>query len=75
MRLRLWIALVIALGVGIGATNSSYAASFKVLHTFNSQTDGASPWGDLIFDKAGNLYGTTVSDTVGLRRSSVLLRP
>lgn len=31
----------------------------KVLHSFNWHTDGAFPAGTLIFDAAGNLYGTT----------------
>ncbi len=35
-----------------------------VLHDFN-QTDGANPEGGLIFDSAGNLYGTTSSGGVG----------
>jgi uncharacterized repeat protein (TIGR03803 family) len=30
-----------------------------LLHNFNPDTDGAFPNGDLIFDAAGNLYGTT----------------
>ena len=30
-----------------------------VLHVFSSGTDGASPEAGLIFDAAGNLYGTT----------------
>jgi len=29
------------------------------LYSFNSKTDGEAPNGDLIFDAAGNLYGTT----------------
>jgi len=31
----------------------------KVLHSFGRGTDGDGPWGSLIFDAAGNLYGTT----------------
>jgi uncharacterized repeat protein (TIGR03803 family) len=31
----------------------------KVLHSFGNGTDGIEPSVDLIFDKAGNLYGTT----------------
>ncbi|HEY5046665.1 MAG TPA: choice-of-anchor tandem repeat GloVer-containing protein [Rhizomicrobium sp.] len=31
----------------------------KVIHTFQGGSDGASPYGGLVADKAGNLYGTT----------------
>jgi hypothetical protein len=31
----------------------------KVLYSFKGGTDGLGPYGGLIFDKAGNLYGTT----------------
>ncbi len=31
----------------------------KPLYAFEDQPDGASPYGGVIFDKAGNLYGTT----------------
>jgi uncharacterized repeat protein (TIGR03803 family) len=32
-----------------------------VLYNFAGGNDGANPYGNLIFDKAGNLYGTTIS--------------
>jgi len=31
----------------------------KVLHSFKSGTDGAYPYGDLVFDSKGSIYGTT----------------
>ncbi len=33
--------------------------SQKVLHSFGNGTDGAEPYAGVIFDSAGNLYGTT----------------
>ena len=40
---------------------STWAATHeKVLHNFNNNgTDGGTPYAGLIFDAAGNLYGTT----------------
>lgn len=32
---------------------------YTVLYTFTGGTDGSEPWGNLILDAAGNLYGTT----------------
>jgi uncharacterized repeat protein (TIGR03803 family) len=39
--------------------DGSWTAS--VLYSFAGGTDGGNPFGDLIFDAAGNLYGTTVT--------------
>ena len=41
---------------------TAWAASHEtVLHSFGNGTDGAGPRADLIFDAAGNLYGTTIN--------------
>ena len=32
----------------------------SVLYNFTGRQDGVSPWGGLVFDNAGNLYGTTL---------------
>jgi uncharacterized repeat protein (TIGR03803 family) len=39
---------------------SAHAATEKVLHSFGNGKDGKTPSSNLILDKAGNLYGTTV---------------
>ncbi len=42
------------------APNSSGGWTETILHSFNaSSTDGSNPYCNLIFDSAGNLYGTT----------------
>ena len=33
--------------------------TFTVIHTFTGGTDGGNPEGTLVFDKSGNIYGTT----------------
>jgi uncharacterized repeat protein (TIGR03803 family) len=35
-----------------------------VLHSFNYETDGVRPTGNLVMDAAGNLYGTSTGDTI-----------
>jgi uncharacterized repeat protein (TIGR03803 family) len=54
-RLRPWLAVVI-LSL---ASAASAEWKEKVLYSFQSVPDGATPVGAVVFDKAGNLYGTT----------------
>ena len=59
-------------GVQLGCSNNSCGVVFelspngagwteKVLHTFTGGSDGANPFGGLILDGAGNLYGTAAT--------------
>jgi uncharacterized repeat protein (TIGR03803 family) len=52
MAITLIVALVLAPGAWAGT-------KYKTLHKFTGGADGTSPWDTLIFDQAGNLYGTT----------------
>ena len=44
---------------GVVATPSAHAQIYTKLHSFTSVPDGQNPYGGLIRDLAGNLYGTT----------------
>src|SRR5580698_276278 len=54
-------------GTTFGGGTSNYGAVFKldttgketVLYSFTGGADGAFPWGGLVMDAEGNLYGTT----------------
>ena len=46
--------------------NSNGSWTETVLHTFGAIGDGAFPMGPVIFDKAGNLYGTTEYGGTGI---------
>ena len=46
-------------------TNSGGVWTETVIHTFVFGTDGINPFGNLIFDGAGNLYGTTQAGGTG----------
>jgi hypothetical protein len=47
----------------------------RVIHSFNEKTDGAEPFGSVIFDGQGNLYCTTYAGTSSTRGSVVELIP
>jgi len=71
VRQRVWIATIrqqvasaaLAFAVvfvfGIVTTRSAQAQTFTVLHNFTGSPDGSLPYGSLIRDQAGTLYGTT----------------
>ena len=61
-RIILGILAIMALTLILGG--SAWAqGQYKTIHRFNKQTGvrGRAPYGGLIFDAAGNLYGTTYS--------------
>jgi len=53
-----FLAAIVAASV-LGAATRSMAQSEKVLYSFGNGTDGVEPFGDLVFDAAGNAYITT----------------
>jgi len=53
---RVAIAMVLVAG-----STAAVAQTEAVIHTFEVSSDGASPWGGLIADSAGNLYGVALS--------------
>jgi hypothetical protein len=58
--LRLLSTTCVALVITAGWASRACAQSTEtVLHSFTGLRDGAEPIGNLIFDKAGNIYGTT----------------
>jgi uncharacterized repeat protein (TIGR03803 family) len=52
------MALAILLGLA-AVPPSARGQTFTVLHSFKGGTDGESPYGGVVRDTAGNLYGTT----------------
>ena len=53
------LVLAVVFVCGIVTTQSAQAQTFTVLHNFTGSPDGSLPYGSLIRDQAGNLYGTT----------------
>jgi uncharacterized repeat protein (TIGR03803 family) len=48
-------------GLSIATVNAASGFSEKVLYAFQGGSDGAGPWGGLIPDNTGKLYGTTIA--------------
>lgn len=53
-------------GVVFKLSQSNGAWTFQDIYTFKGGTDGIAPFGALVFDKAGNLYGTTSVGGIGI---------
>jgi len=56
--------LAAAMGFALMSAVGVWAATEKVLYSFTDGSDGGYPAGGVIFDSAGNLYGTTSSGGV-----------
>jgi uncharacterized repeat protein (TIGR03803 family) len=73
-----WLAglLLIAIVVLLLAPGAGAASKLKLLHTFkNNNKDGFFPYAGLIFNAAGNLYGTTESGGANDRGTVFELTP
>lgn len=60
-----------ARGTVFQLTHSDSGWTEKVLHSFGS--DGSGPYGGLIFDQSGNLYGTTQTEYMGQGNGTVFM--
>ena len=59
MKTVVWIVLLVA-----GTARFASAGTDQVLYTFTGGNDGRYPQGSVIFDSAGNVYGTTTGNGV-----------
>src|SRR6202044_3969887 len=55
--IRIWLPMLVV--ILMFASSASAEWKEKVLYSFQGGSDGQSPAGGVVFDKAGNLYGAT----------------
>ncbi len=53
------VAIAVAAALGMGLASTSQAQTYQVIYNFHGGMDGGTPQAGLVFDRAGNLYGTT----------------
>jgi len=56
-----WITIAILISAGLAYAPRATAQQEKVLHTFTDRSGGLQPWGGVVFDTAGNIYGVTLA--------------
>jgi uncharacterized repeat protein (TIGR03803 family) len=66
------ILVALALAAGAGA---AHAGTFQMLYSFSGGVDGQAPFGKLVTDQAGILYGVTVSGGTAQRGNSFSFNP
>src|SRR5260370_7959134 len=72
---KFFVLTVASLVVVVALAGLSAAQTFTTLYSFAGGNDGANPYCFLIFDKLGNLYGTTDSGGVFAFRTIFELSP
>jgi uncharacterized repeat protein (TIGR03803 family) len=58
-RFRLSLMFAILAMLTVVAASSAQARTFKSLYSFTNSPDGTTPYGAVVKDKSGNLFGTT----------------